>query len=314
MVATQWRLNYKRGMGAISAGAAPRQKFGSVQVLRAIAANIVVLSHLSIIETKYSGGFNILPVSIFGPGGLGRLGVDLFFMISGFIMATLYQEQKAPLTFLWNRITRIYPIYWFYTALVLAVAAVAPGAVNSSYDQSPSILKSLALWPDRAQPWLGVGWSLIHEMYFYIVIAVLMFFRLNLALGLICWAAIVALSPPSLIPETAIIFSPLTYEFIAGAFIFIVLRRFEGFPLPAMPLLERLGDASYSTYLSHVLLLSAMGRVFALLPWHGWFVEVGFLVACMLAANAWGVFSFYTLERPVMEVARSWSRPRQQVI
>jgi exopolysaccharide production protein ExoZ len=274
------------------------QKIAAIQALRAVAANLVVVSHLSVIETKYSGGFVILP----SLEGLGRFGVHIFFVISGFVMALLFLQKPNWRSFLWNRITRIYPIYWLYTLVVLTVAMIAPGAVNSSFDHQPSILKSLLLWPEAGLPWLAVGWSLIHEIYFYVVMTFLLLIRANLTFGLIAWAAVLALPIPHSSPALSLVLSPLTYEFIAGAFIALTVARFGGYSLPRYPFLERLGDASYSVYLSHVLLLSALGRMFRVLPWHGWIIETVFLLTCLVAANA--LFSYRFIERPIMRAAR----------
>lgn len=281
-------------------------KIGAIQALRAVAANLVVVSHLSIIETKYSGGFAILPPL----DGLGRFGVHIFFVISGFVMALLFQQETDWRTFLWDRVTRIYPIYWLYTAIVLTVAAVAPNVVNSSFEDQPSILKSLALWPENTGPWLAVGWSLIHEVYFYLVMTFLLFVRANLIAGLVVWSAILALPLTHSSPELAVVLSPLTYEFIAGAFVGVIVTRLKGYSLPSLSFLERLGDASYSVYLSHVLVLSALGRLFSLLPWHGWGTETLFLLVSLFAANAFGLISYRFVERPLMHGARLLTAPR----
>jgi peptidoglycan/LPS O-acetylase OafA/YrhL len=277
------------------------QKIGLIQVLRAVAANLVVVSHLSAIEAKYGSGYAVLP----SLESLGRLGVHIFFVISGFVMALLFQQRPDWRTFLWDRVTRIYPIYWVYTAIVLAIAAIAPNVVNSSFEHQPSIMKSLALWPDDGLPWLAVGWSLIHEMYFYLVMAFLLFIRANLVAGLIAWSAILALPIPHSRPELAVILSPLTYEFIAGALLALIVARFRNLNLRSLRFFERLGDASYSVYLSHVLVLSLLGRIFVFLPWHGWMIEAAFLLVSIILANMWGVISYRFLEKPLMSAART---------
>ncbi len=136
----------------------------NVQVLRALAANAVLLSHLFIVEQKYGHGFVALPAGV----DLGRRGVDLFFVISGFIMAMIAQQSTQWHGFLLDRITRIVPPYWFYTTLVLIVALIAPGIVNSSYQHPPSAWLSYLLIPQDVPPLLAVGWTLIHEMYLVI--------------------------------------------------------------------------------------------------------------------------------------------------
>jgi exopolysaccharide production protein ExoZ len=119
-----------------------------------------MVSHLLIAESKYSRT-PILP----DEARFGAFGVDLFFVISGFIMVTIARDGAwAP--FLAGRAKRILPPYWFYTTLVLLVSLYAPGAVNSSFAHPPSLWRSYLLIPDTVDPLLAVGWMLIHEMYF----------------------------------------------------------------------------------------------------------------------------------------------------
>jgi exopolysaccharide production protein ExoZ len=139
--------------------------FASIQTFRAIAANAVVLAHLATIETKYGHGFGLLPKWV---NFAGWSGVHFFFIISGFVM-TLIAERSNWTGFLGARVLRIYPVYWIYTSLVLAVFLIVPAVVNSSYAHPPSTLKSYLLWPKDVGPLLSVGWTLIHEMYFYLV-------------------------------------------------------------------------------------------------------------------------------------------------
>lgn len=73
---------------------------------------------------------------------------------------------------------------------------------------------------------------------------------------------------------------------------------------PSLPLLERLGDASYSIYLSHVLVLSAIGRVFAAVPFHGWLIESVFLAGCLVAVNGFGYLSYLYIEKPILRLRR----------
>lgn len=191
--------------------------FASIQVYRAIAANAVVVSHLVVIEVKYGRGFALLPDWL---GFTGQSGVHFFFVISGLVMA-LIAPQTDWRAFIAARMLRIYPVYWIYTSLVLAVFLVAPAMVNSAYDHPPSILKSYLLWPQDVAPLLGVGWTLIHEMYFYLIIAAMLAFAVPLGRGLVVWALAVAagyvLLGPIGDPVLAVIFSPLTLEFILGA-------------------------------------------------------------------------------------------------
>ena len=79
----------------------------TIQVARGIAANLVVFSHLFLVETKYTAA-GVLPAFTL----YGIAGVDLFFVLSGFIMVAVAGRDIGPIEFLWRRATRIYPTYW----------------------------------------------------------------------------------------------------------------------------------------------------------------------------------------------------------
>lgn len=91
-----------------------------VQGLRAFAVLLVLFSHLFRIEEKYATQ-TVLPDFVLA----GVSGVDLFFVISGFIMVVVTEKSRAGLRraaqFIYRRLLRIYPVYWFYTSLVLVV-------------------------------------------------------------------------------------------------------------------------------------------------------------------------------------------------
>jgi peptidoglycan/LPS O-acetylase OafA/YrhL len=74
--------------------------------------------------------------------------------------------------------------------------------------------------------------------------------------------------------------------------------------------LVALGNASYSTYLSHVLVLSAIGRMFALMPNHNVYFETAFVIICIIAANVVGLLSSSLIEcRPgkrVLDAKTEW--------
>lgn len=96
-------------------------RLGHVQALRGFAACLVLLSHLGQIEAGTVTN-PILPASTVW----GNMGVDLFFVISGFIMVYITRDgyegglKRVP-EFLFARITRIYPLYWIISAALLIV-------------------------------------------------------------------------------------------------------------------------------------------------------------------------------------------------
>jgi exopolysaccharide production protein ExoZ len=123
----------------------------SVQYLRAIAAIAVVVSHC-------------------WPGALvAQAGVDLFFVISGFIMWTLTTKPVGALEYWWHRLARVAPLYWIATVL-MALHQRAPLL---------SVVKSVLFWPyfgDVGHIWpvMVVGWTINYEIAFYALIGVVL--------------------------------------------------------------------------------------------------------------------------------------------
>ncbi|XBQ16373.1 MAG: acyltransferase [Oceanicaulis sp.] len=191
-----------------------------IQALRALAALLVLGLHLGQQETRFLEAA-ISPV--FAAAGMS--GVDLFFVISGFVM--VWVTRHAPhgsagfsARFLYARITRIYPPYWLATAAMLAGYLLLDGAFSRQAGDL-NVPASLALWPVGGPPVLVVGWTLIHEMYFYLVFAALLLApRRWLPALLAVWIATAALAGALLAPGSApvlhLITHPLTAEFVLG--------------------------------------------------------------------------------------------------
>ena len=208
----------------------PAIRLNNIQALRGLAAMLVVLAHLALIEVKH-GGDKLLP----GFLRFGVSGVDLFFAISGFIMVYVtwssQRNARQSMKFLFARITRIYPIYWLISAALFVVWLFKPSVM--SYELTPmKLIKSVLLWPDIGLPMLQVAWTLIHEMYFYLIFALILLLPkrfLMPALGL--WALILISGNLSGLgnsgPEMALIFNPLTAEFFLGAIAGWCFMKFE---------------------------------------------------------------------------------------
>ncbi len=204
----------------------------NIQALRGIAVFLVLLVHVGLVEKKYSL-MPVLPDLV----QFGMSGVDIFFVISGFIMMTItmskQKDVKYAFSFLYSRIIRIYPLYWFYSLLVLIAFVVNPNWVNSSNGSEVHLVESFLLIPQDGLPLLAVGWTLIHEMYFYIgFFILLLFLRSNnlIFTAIALWGAGV-IGSNLLIEFTSpflkIITHPLTLEFVGGAFIAYVMTKME---------------------------------------------------------------------------------------
>jgi hypothetical protein len=134
----------------------------NLHLLRALAALAVVYFHAT-----SEAGLN-LPINI------GGHGVDVFFVISGFIIA--YIGARTPERFFVRRLIRIVPFYWAATLAVFAAATLAPHLLRSTRTDVVQLLCSLFFIPRETAyagtvPTLVLGWSLNYEMYFYVVFA-----------------------------------------------------------------------------------------------------------------------------------------------
>jgi exopolysaccharide production protein ExoZ len=142
----------------------------SLQYLRAVAAMMIVFTH----------GWDQLPWLKERIPDIAQSGVDLFFVISGFIM--VYVTAKAgssAVHFMKMRIVRIVPLYWLYTFATAGLILVAPHLFKTSVFTVPHFIQSLFFIPhwgptDSLSPIILLGWTLNYEMFFYAVFAVAM--------------------------------------------------------------------------------------------------------------------------------------------
>jgi peptidoglycan/LPS O-acetylase OafA/YrhL len=210
----------------------------SIQMLRGIAALLVLISHLGLSENRFLDN----PIA---PTGLmtGVSGVDLFFVISGFVMVYVTRglprfDAKGTARFVYARVTRIYPVYWVFTLAMIAAMALIPGLSRQVSDLD--LLASVFLLPSKTEPALVVAWTLIHEMYFYLVFAVLMLAPARwLPALLAAWIIVVAgadfagISASNAV--TALVFHPLTAEFVLGCVVgLLVMSGRRAFALPLL--------------------------------------------------------------------------------
>ena len=150
-------------LGSRSAG-----ELRSIQYLRAIAALMVVAFHIEVTLVKM-GWQGQLTQFLAG-------GVDIFFVISGFIMwLTTARAQTTPAQFYHRRIVRIVPLYWIVTTFIVLVSLVAPRLMQSSRFDAAHVTASylFVAWPHPVLtelfPVIGPGWTLNYEMFFYLV-------------------------------------------------------------------------------------------------------------------------------------------------
>lgn len=157
------------------------QRLDSLQAGRFLAALGVVLYHLDLIA-RAAPWYGAPTVQIFHALSSG---VEFFFVLSGFLMAWLYGhrlgETGLPRRFVLSRFRRIYPIYWFVTAALLPIFFWMP-TVGEGYERDGlEILTSLLLVPWKHPPIVGVAWTLVFEVWFYVLFTAILW-RPSLAL------------------------------------------------------------------------------------------------------------------------------------
>ena len=239
----------------------------------------------------------------------GAMGVDLFFVISGFMMyKTTNEKSTTPGLFILHRLIRIMPAYWFFTCLTGVLLVTFTKLIPLTEFGPIFLIKSLLFIPAQnpsgigLYPLLNVGWTLNYEMAFYLVFAAALFLRPSYRLAGICFGIFIMQAVvPKLGSDFGFYANKISFEFLMGIAIGIIHRKnilrisvipaiiitticfafisgasnvhapfHVGFPFAVCiaiavsqekyfkshAWLTKLGDWSYSTYLSHILVLS----------------------------------------------------------
>jgi len=205
----------------VTAAAKPgRGHIAELQYLRALAVLMVVIGHIHQTEGRLIGGQLLGGFAYFGFSG-----VDVFFVISGFIIHRIYGTKSGfrPRFFL-SRLNRIFPLYWIYTALAVGGLFLAYGAGPDTALGQKGWLATITLYPVGYPPLLSVGWTLTHELYFYLVYAVYLALPTRVRYwAVLGWAGLtlggmfgIADGQPALI---GLLVSPFNSLFLAGALI-----------------------------------------------------------------------------------------------
>ncbi|MEJ0024610.1 MAG: acyltransferase [Rhizomicrobium sp.] len=269
------------------------RQLNSVQYLRAIAAFGVLAYHASI---------SLLDTVARIPLWIGLGGVDLFFVISGFIMAwTTYDEPLPPQEFFRRRLIRVVPLYFILTTVFFAMVRVFPSRSTSAsvvaYAQS---ILFIPFYNDKVHlvsPVLGQGWTLNFEMFFYVIFAVALALprRVRLIAVVLCLGtcalagAVFHFTNAVAVTYT----SPLLLEFCFGIGIASVALRFRDGRLPHLP----------------AMLVAAWVVVLSLAASMYWFtgsmvdhrvIEIGLPSAMLLLTAVWAEMSGVQFKSPTI--------------
>lgn len=221
-----------------NAPAAGTQRLDVVQLMRAVAAIMIVALHAGV-----NWEFSLLPIHTWRLGA----GVDLFFVISGFVIVYASRPYFAAAggrsAFLLRRLLRIVPLYWFVLTLRLTMAAAAAILGAKAFPSLQSILTSYLFIPYDSMgygdaypfPLIDLGWTLNYEMFFYLVFAVFIFLPLERAVmataGTLLIAVLIGANFDLALP-LSFWFQPIILEFVAGMVLATLFLR--GVRLPPL--------------------------------------------------------------------------------
>jgi exopolysaccharide production protein ExoZ len=214
----------------------------AIQYLRGFAATAVLVFHAC-----KTAGMDF---------GVGAAGVDLFFVISGFIMWVVSDARPLkPHQFALRRIERIVPLYWTMTLVVAAAAIAVPGVLPNMTPTAAHVLGSIFFVPHRdatgeIYPLIVPGWSLNYEMFFYALFtaALALSAKRRLPFLVLTFAALVAggrligSQSPFWITYT----DPLLLEFLAGVLLGAAYTKGARLPTSLCLLLIAIGLAGYA--------------------------------------------------------------------
>jgi exopolysaccharide production protein ExoZ len=345
-----------------------------IQYLRGLAVIGVVLSHATTVVAfdKYFGG----PAAFRGVLGWGGVGVELFYVISGFIIVavslrpeTLEPRWTIP-EFIWRRFARIIPLMWLAVISYFCLRYLGRGSADLS-----QMLRTMVLWPIGQLEPIPL-WSLRQEWLFYLLFSVAMLHTQRRTWVLLAWfisPAIVGLFRSEVASDSAlgwalwVFFNPTNVEFGFGFLIGLAYLKWRkalgsqslgfgfavaclmsvaflglanllkldfnttgktlisasicsGILLVAMRIApedgtfarigRRIGDASYSIYLFHPGILSALFGIWAKLAPHAQ-IELVSIVGSVVAIVS-GVVIHHAVERPLVRFFRSPSQPARE--
>lgn len=201
----------------------------SLQALRALAAWLVVFHHVMQIF------FDFKADSAFGRFFVerGAIGVDIFFVISGFViyLSTRGKDIQAG-RFMLNRFLRIVPAYWLYSVMVALIIVYArPVMPTQSFDLHHFLLSLLFVPSENPAgyglyPTLAVGWTLNYEMFFYLLFALSLIAPQRWRPGLIGVALVLVSTVLARQPWLSDFYrNSIVYEFLFGVAIGVAHSR-----------------------------------------------------------------------------------------
>ena len=247
----QFNTSKSKGGEPLSGTKPPRPLIG-IQVLRGIAALLVVANH----AVNEAENRNFIKTSI--DVDFGGFGVDVFFVISGFIMvysnAVWFGIISSVPSFIVRRVVRIFPLYWIVCTVFLVMLKTAGEDPGLNF---PYIIASYLLFPypepqDGADfPFYFLGWTLEFEMFFYLCFSVSLIWRRSVGVSGLCAFMMAYLAFGSVLtfpPPFNYWVSSQLLEFLAGCLVAEVYLR--GLRLTALTCRSLSVGASFAVFVS----------------------------------------------------------------
>jgi exopolysaccharide production protein ExoZ len=210
------------------------ETIASIQVLRAVAVLVVTICHAEYEVSRIGSLPSVMPSAALE--NLAGFGVQLFFVISGFVMVyatePLFGTTRGPLIFLERRLIRIVPLYWIVTTFYLTLTLLIAG-FGKKYPASFVVASYLfvpAARPDGiVEPLVGQGWSLNYEMLFYLVFALTVSNARRVSVSIVTAVLIAAVVIGQMAHPVPLVVSvwtaPLLLYFVFGMWIGLAYRE-----------------------------------------------------------------------------------------
>lgn len=200
--------------------------FNTLQIGRGLAALAVVLYHATIDSAYFYGtAFNNF-------WAFGHIGVDFFFVLSGFIISYAHQNDSLSDTskYIRKRIVRVYPPFIIISLSLFLLYLTFP--LISASDRSISLVSSIFLIPSESgSPALSVSWTLMHEMLFYLVFITSLYSRFLFKLLSFIWVVLILFN--SHMPHdnfyVSFLLNPHNLQFLLGCLAFYSYKKIYRF-------------------------------------------------------------------------------------
>ncbi len=208
-----------------------KRNLNLVQLLRGIASLLVVLMHATvnakdIWKLNFLGGF-------FSFGGAG---VDIFFVLSGFIITytsmSLLRNSINFRKFFKRRFVRIFPVYWIIGAVFLAIQIVLPAFYNTPFTKTQgNLIRTFFLFPEH-EMLNGVSWTLSYELFFYMLFSLsFLIKKKNILTAFYVFYVLSIIFLPFIYPGlydqlwSRFVFYPMNIEFFMGIAAALIIPR-----------------------------------------------------------------------------------------